>query len=334
MKQLIKKLVEATGPSGYEAEVRNIIREEISAVADEIDVDPLGNLIAKKGKKRDGGKRIMVASHMDEIGVMATHIDDNGFVRFTGIGGVYLSTLFGGRVKFTNGTHGVIGYETPSFGKNLPEMSKFFIDVGAKNREDCPVRPGDAAAFYRTFEDMGDRLAAKAMDDRIAVAISIEAMKQLGETPNEIFFVFTVQEEVGLRGAQTSAVGIDPEIGLAVDITDSFDTPNDHKIDIRMGRGPAIKVKDDYLVVDPRIVDWMEQAATRIGIPHQFEVLPFGGTDAGAISLIRGGVPSGCISIPTRYAHSPSEVLDYNDVTNAVKLLVELISKPVELSER
>ncbi|MEM5775167.1 MAG: M20/M25/M40 family metallo-hydrolase, partial [Anaerolineaceae bacterium] len=246
----------------------------------------------------------------------------------------YLSTLFGGRVRFTNGTNGVIGVEKPAFGKTLPEMSKFFIDVGATSRENCPVRPGDAAAFWRAFEDMGDRLAAKAMDDRIAVAISIEAMKQMGESPNEVYFVFTTQEEVGLRGAQTSAFGLDPDIGLAVDITDSFDTPNDHQIDIRMGKGPAIKVMDGYLVVDPRIVDWMGQAAERIGIPHQYEVLPFGGTDAGAISLVRAGVPSGCISIPTRYAHSPSEVLDYQDVLNAVKLLVELVSKPVELHER
>lgn len=334
MKPLIKKLVEASGPSGFEKDIRSLIRNEIIPYADEIYIDNLGNLIARKGKKQTGGKRIMIASHMDEIGVMATHIDENGFIRFTNIGGVYLSALFGSRVKFLNGTYGAIGMESDGFSKTLPDMSKFYIDVGAENRENCPVKPGDPAVFWRTFEDLDGRLMSKAMDDRIAVAVAIEAMKQIKSTPNEIYFVFTVQEEVGLRGAKVSAFGVDPEIGLAVDITDSFDTPNDKNRSILMGKGPTIKVMDYYIVVDPRVITWMEEAARKIDIPFQYEVLTSGGTDAGAINLTHTGVPTGCISIPTRYAHTPSEIVDYKDVQNAVKLLVELVSNPVLLKEK
>jgi tetrahedral aminopeptidase len=331
MKPLIQKLVELSGPSGYETDVSSFIRSEIESQVDEIYTDNLGSLIAKKGTRGSGGSRIMIAGHMDEIGIMVTHVDDKGFARFTNIGGVYPHTLVGSRVKFMNGSLGVIYLEEDAFSGKLPGLNKFFIDVGAKSKEECPVRAGDAAVFWRPFMDLGDRLVSKAMDDRIAVAIMIQALKTLESSPNELYFVFTAQEEVGVRGATASAYGIDPDIGLAVDVTDSYDTPRARKVDLVMGKGPAIKVMDDNLVADQRIVNWMADSAKQIGIPYQYEVLTSGGTDAGAINLTRAGVPSGCLSIPTRYIHSPSEMVDYEDVLNSVKLLAALISKPVEL---
>jgi endoglucanase len=230
-----------------------------------------------------------------------------------------------------NGTIGVIGMEELSDFEKFPPLSKFYIDVGASSKEDSPVKVGDAAGFIRNFEDLGSRLVAKSMDDRIAVAIMIQALKGLKSSPNELYFVFTTQEEVGTRGAATSAYGIDPDIGIAVDITGTGDTPNGIKMDVKLGKGPAIKVKDNSIVVDPKIINWMVNGAEKLNLLTQLEVLPFGGTDAGAMNLTRAGVPSGCISIPTRYAHTPSEMVDYQDVLDCVSLLVELISNPVKL---
>lgn len=331
MKQLIQKLVETTGPSGYEQAVRDVVRAEIEGLAHEIRVDALGNLIARKGQKADGGARIMLSAHMDEIGVIVTHIDEKGFVRFTTVGGVRPHTCIGGRVKFLDGTSGIIYMERPESASQLPGIDNLYIDVGATSREDCPVKVGDVAAFERPFLDLGGRLVSKAMDDRISVAVLIEAMRQAETGPNEVYFVFSTQEEVGLRGATTAAYGVDPDIGVAVDVTGTGDTPKGGRMEVALGGGPAIKVRDGGMLADPRIVRWMVQTAEKAGLPYQMEVLEGGTTDARAIQLTRAGVPSGCMSIPTRYIHSPSEMVDFGDVQNSVKLLAALISQPVEL---
>jgi endoglucanase len=331
MKSLIQKLVETTGPSGYESQIRAVIRREVEPLADEIRVDALGNLIAVKGQVKPGGKKIMLAAHMDEIGLIATHIDENGFVRFTTIGGVRRMTCVGGRVRFLNGASGVIGQENPDEKTKLPEFEHMFIDVGAASRAGCPVRVGDLAAFDRPFADYGDRLVSKAMDDRIGVAVLIEALRQFQQGPNQLFFVFSVQEEVGLRGATTAAYGLDPEIGIAVDVTATGDTPKGLKMAISLGKGAAIKVRDGGMLSDPRVIDWMVRTAVQKNIPYQMEVLEGGTNDARAIQLARAGVPAGCISIPCRYIHSPSEMIDYADVQSTVYLIQALVSQPVEL---
>lgn len=331
MKALIQRLTESYGPSGYEHAVREIVRAEIEGFADAVRVDALGNLIASKGTRAEGGARIMLAAHMDELGVMVTKIDENGFLRFTTIGGIYPHTCIGNRVRFMNGAQGVISMESGIEPGKAPKFDRMYIDVGATNLANCPVKVGDVAAFDRPFVDMGKRLTAKAMDDRIAVAVLIETLRQVKNTPNELHFVFTVQEEVGLRGATTAAYGVDPDFGIAVDVTDTGDTPKGEVMEVWLGKGPAVKVMDSYLVVDPRLVKWMARTAEAAGIPYQYEVLESGGTDAGAINQTRAGAPSICLSIPTRYIHTPSEMVDYDDVLNSVKLLVELVSKPVKL---
>jgi len=175
-------------------------------------------------------------------------------------------------------------------------------------------------------------MVAKSMDDRIAAAIAIEALKRLETTPHEVHFVFSAQEEVGIRGAATAAFGIDPDVGFALDVTLSGDTPRrSTKMATALGDGPAIKVRDASFIADPRLVDWMVKTAEGAGIPYQMEVLEAGGTDGRAIQLTRGGVPAGCISIACRYIHSPSEMVDTDDVENAVKLLVQLLSAPITL---
>ncbi len=331
MKSIIRKLVETPGPSGFEYQIRDVIKELIGDSADEIRVDALGSLIARKGAKSDQGLRVMISAHIDEIGLMVTHIDKNGFVRFTNIGGVNPLTCYGGRVLFMDGTRGVIGMDGLERGKT-PKLSDLFIDVGASSVEDCPVKVGDVCGFERPFLDLGKRLVAKSMDDRIAAAIAIEALKRLESTPHEIHFVFSTQEEVGLRGATTAAFGIDPEVGFAVDVTRSGDTPRlSTKMATALGDGPAIKVRDSSFIADPRLVDWMVKTAQEAAIPYQLEVLEAGGTDGRAIQLTRAGVPAGCVSIACRYIHSPSEMVDSDDVENSVRLLVELLSRPISL---
>lgn len=331
MKQLIRKLVETVAPSGYEAPVREVIRAEIAGLVDEIRVDALGNLIARKGKKGPGGLRIMLSGHMDEIGVIATHIDENGFVRFSTIGGIYPIHCVGARVQFLDGAGGVIYMEKPDAPDRVPSIDRMFIDVGASDRASCSVKVGDVAAFVRPYLELGDRLVSKAMDDRIAVAVMIAALKELKSSPHEIYFVFSTQEEVGLRGATVAGYDVDPDLALAVDVTRTGDTPKGVKMEVALGKGPAIKVRDGGMLADPRVIRWMVAAAEKLGLPYQMEVLEGGTTDARAIQLSRSGVPAGCLSIPTRYIHSPSEMVDFRDVQQCVKLLTTLVSEPIKL---
>ena len=327
---LIQKLTETPGPSGQESLIRAAVLEEIKDHADEIRTDALGSLIARVGSKQDGGMRVMISAHIDEIGLMVTHVDANGFARFIAIGGVSPLTCIGGRVLFMNGTRGVIGCERLE-PNTAPTLEKLFIDTGALSSDDCPVRVGDVCGFERPFLDLGAHLVAKSMDDRISAAVAIQAIRALKDSPHEVFFVFSVQEEVGLRGATTAAYGVNPDVGLAVDVTRTGDTPRTIKMEVALDKGPAIKVRDSSFIADPRVVNWMVAAAKASKIPYQLEVLEAGGTDGRAIQLAHAGVPAGCLSIPCRYIHSPSEMVSYADVENAVKLLVRLLSEEIKL---
>jgi putative aminopeptidase FrvX len=332
MKSLIKKLVETVGPSGYESKIRDVVRKEVEAYADEIQVDAMGNLIIRKGEKKEGGMKVMLSAHIDEIGVMVTHVDKNGFARFTTIGGVRPQTCYGSRVRFLNGTAGVIGGERLDNASHVHTFESMFIDVGATSPEDCPVKIGDVAAFDRPFEDLGNRVISKAMDDRVCAAVLIETLKNVKESPHELYFVFSTQEEVGLRGATTAAYAINPDLGISSDVTMTGDTPRSMKMDVSLGKGPAIKVKDGGMLADPKVVAAMVNTAEKHGIPYQLEVLLGGTTDAKAMQISRAGMPAGCVSVPCRYVHTPSEMVDINDLKNAVKLLTQLISEPIQLA--
>jgi tetrahedral aminopeptidase len=334
VKKLLQTLTETFGPSGYEDEVRRIVRSEVKTLADEVRVDTLGNLIVHKRPTKPAGntKKIMVAAHMDEIGIIASHIDKNGFVRFAPVGGVFLRYILGGRVRFLNGAQGIIGFDRLEKFNELPALDKIYVDVGATSPKDCPVKVGDVAAFDRQFSDLGQRLVAKSMDDRVGVLVAIESLRALGSTPHDVYFVFTTQEEVGIRGASTAAYGVDPDVGIALDVTPSGDTPNAFRMEMALGKGPCIKIQDVGMIADPRVVRWMIRAAEKNKLPYQREVLLIGSTDAKAIQIARAGVPAGCISVPVRYVHSPSEMVDYSDVENAVRLLTAVLQTPVELT--
>ncbi len=336
LKPLIQKLTETFSPSGHEAAIREVIRAEIKTTGDELQVDALGSLIVHKAPIKGAGpspkaKKIMLAAHMDEIGLMATHIDENGFIRFTGIGGIRPAALTGSRVRFMDGQAGVISSDRITEAGKAPMLEQCFIDVGASSKEDCPVKVGDVCAFDRPYLDLGKRLIAKSMDDRIGCAVLVGTLRSLRSSPHDLYFVFTTQEELGTRGATAAAFGVDPDIGLAVDVTGTGDTPRGSKMAVSLGDGPAIKVKDGGMLADPRVVEWMARAGTKAGIPCQREVLEGGTTDARAIQLARAGVPAGCLSVPCRYVHSPSEMVDYDDVRNCIGLLTALLSAPVDL---
>lgn len=329
VKDLIKKLVEAWGPSGYEHRVRALIQEEVAGLADEVIVDPLGNLICRVGNV---GKKIMVAAHMDEIGLMATFVEPkSGYLRFAPIGALWQTTLLGNRVYFEDGVMGVIGVNGPrtTSRTNVPNLDDFYIDVTDGNGTP-PVQAGAPGAFWRPMEERGTRLIGKSMDDRIGCAVAIETMRRINKnTPNEVYFVFTVQEEIGIRGARPAAYGINPDVAIALDVTSTGDEPKNERMAVKLGGGAAIKIHDVGLVVPPEVRDWMIERAEKESIPYQRELLTIGTTDASGIQTARAGVPSGCISIPCRFIHTNSETVDFNDVLACVNLLTGLITNPV-----
>lgn len=335
MKTLLKKLVETAGPPGYEHSIRSLIRDEIKTLVDDLRIDNLGNLIARKGARAENGLRIMLAAHMDEIGLIVTHIDEKGFVRFAPLGGLHRLNLPGNRVRFLNGALGVVGSERLADEYSIPAFEQMFVDLGVSSRADCPVRVGDLAVMDRAFEEMGNRLVGKAMDDRAGVALLIQVLRQMSEQqqfpPHELYFVFSAQEEIGARGATVAAYEIDPDLGLSIDLTASAGTPKGIKSSVELGCGPAIKVRDQWMLSDPRIVNWMRMSAEKANLPYQLEILENGSTEARAIQLARSGVPVGGLSIPARYIHSPSEMVDLNDLQNSAALILELLNNPVNL---
>ena len=331
LKSLVKKLVGIISPPGYEAAIRDVIRLEVKPLSDAVHVDALGNLIARKGELGKNGRKIMLTAHMDEIGLIATHVDKNGFIRFTTLGSIQPQVLAGAQVRFLNGIEGVVGLQTFSRISELTPVEKMFIDVGATNSGNCPVKVGDVAAFKGGYLDLGRRLVARSMDGRVGAAVLIETMRRLKGTTDEVNFIFTTQAEVGARGMAPAAYGVDPEIGITVNATPASDTPDDPRLGTALGKGPVIQVKDGRMVAAPQIVDWMVHTAEKNRIPYQREVLSLGSTEAHVMQLTRLGVLSGMLAIPCRYLHSASEMVDIEDVHNAVHLLVALLESHLKL---
>lgn len=317
---LVKELAGAYGPSSREEGIRELIEKKITGKVDEFYTDTLGNLVAvKKGK----GKRIMLAAHMDEIGLVATYIDDKGFIRYSNIGGVSPFFSVGQRVRFQNGVTGCVYYEEKLEGFKDLKHDRMYIDIGTKSGKETEklISPGDIAVFVGDTVEQNGKFISKALDNRIGCAILIKLLESLNEVQNEIIFVFTVQEEVGLRGAGTAAYGIVPDVAVAVDVTNTGDTPECNPLSIDLGKGPAVMIKDAYTISHPAVKNALIDCAKSNNIPYQLEVLSKGGNDAGAIHKTKAGIPTGGVSIPCRYLHSPCEMVDKSDVENAVKLL-------------
>jgi endoglucanase len=341
--QMLKDLTDAKGIPGNEREPREVMKKYITAYADEVTTDGLGSLIAKKTGK-EGGPKIMVAGHLDEVGFMVTQIDDKGFLRFQAVGGWWSQVMLAQRVTITTkkgDVTGVIGSKPPHI--LPPEMRKkpvdikdMFIDIGASSREEAMefgVLPGDQIVPYFEFTVMNNEkmLLAKAWDNRIGCAIAIDVLKGLkdAEHPNVVYGVGTIQEEVGLRGARTSAHAIQPDIGFGVDVGIAGDTPgiSEKEASSKMGEGPQIILYDASMVSHKGLRDFVVGVADELSIPYQFDAIAGGGTDSGAIHITANGVPALSITIATRYIHSHAAMLHRDDYENAVKLITEVIKR-------
>ncbi len=325
--ELLKRIIDAFGPSGREDEVREVLKECVAPFVDEITVDNMGNLICHK---KGNGKKLMMAAHMDEIGVMVTHIDKNGFLRFANVGGVYPYNCIHRAVRFENGTVGVISGEGKTAMRDW-NLDKMYIDIGAESYEEATekVKIGDMAVFDSCFSVMGKKVTGKTMDDRVACYALVEAVKKVKECPNDFYAVFTTQEELGLRGAKVASQVVQPDMAIAVDVSSVGDTPESSVIDLTLGKGPSVKIRDASYIISPKARDFMIKCANDIGIPYQLEAASFGGTDTGAIMLTGTGVPAATTSIPCRYIHSPQETVHLDDIENEIKFLVKMISTPI-----
>ena len=307
------------GPAGDERAVAEAICAMAAPYSDEQWFDPMGNLIVHK---KGNGPKIMFAAHMDSIGMIVTHIEDNGFLRIGKVGGLDLSALLYIPVRFANGTRGCVGMDESADIKKLA-IEDLFIDIGAHSREEAEkkVRIGDTAVFDAPTFAAGDRLISPYMDNRISCVVQLGALEMLQNTDNDLYFVFTTQEEVGLRGAKTAAYSIDPDYAVAIDVTVSDDEPGaKHNGSSVLGKGAAIKVMDGSVICHPQMVTKLTELACANGIIHQADVIRAGGTDAGAIHVSRTGVYTGGISIPCRYIHTPTEMVQISDVEACIRL--------------
>lgn len=326
-KELVKELTAVYGPTGRETKAAELIRGKVAPYVDEIRIDPLGNLICIK--KGTSGKRVMISAHMDQIGLIILDIDENGFLRFAPVGGIDPHVTVCREVIFGNGTRGVIYCEEKKV-KDFPKLNQMFIDIGCTTREEAEklVSIGDICVYAPHFVDMGNRVACGALDDRICCAIIVEALKTI-RSPHDIYAVFTAQEEVGLRGATAAAYSVDPDFAINLDVTASADTPECEPMPMAMGKGPAIKYMDRSAVYTKPIIEFMHAVADEAGIKVQNEVLRYGGTDAAAIQSMRGGKAACCVSVATRYIHSPTETADIGDCLEAVEFVKALASEAV-----
>ena len=330
--KLLKKISEVSGTSGFEKEIRNLILSEIKGYTDDISIDNMGNIIAKITGKED--KKVMVAAHMDEIGFIVNYIDDNGFVRFLPLGGFDPKTLTSQRVIIHGKKDlvGVMGSKPihimkPDERKKNVEIGDFFIDLGMSKKDvEKFIEIGNPITRERELIEMGDCVNGKSLDNRIAVYILIETIKNIKgkELPYDFYATFTVQEEVGIRGAQVASLAINPDFGFGLDTTIAYDVPGSvpHEAVTSLGEGVAIKIMDSSAIADYRMVDFMKKTAKKNKIKWQPELLPAGGTDTANVQRMNsGGAITGAVSIPTRHIHSVIETINKKDIIESIKLL-------------
>lgn len=335
---LLDSICTVPGAPGFEQRIREFIIQEVTPLVDSVSTDAMGNVIAFKKGKED--KKVMIAAHMDEISFIVTHIDKEGFIRFHNLGGFDPKTLTAQRV-IIHGTEDIIGVMgtkpihvmKPEERKKMPESTDFFIDTGLEADEvNKIVSIGDPVTRERSLIQMGNCVNAKSLDNRVSVFILIEALRELKKKklPYDTYAVFTVQEEIGLRGAVAASSGINPDFGINLDVTIAYDLPGaqDQEMVTKLRQGTAIKVLDGSTVCDYRMVRFMKECAEKAKIPYQLEVLPMGGTDTAALQRhANGGSIAGGISIPLRYLHQVIEMADIGDIEASIKLLKACLTK-------
>ncbi len=344
--ELLRQLVEMSGISGSEDRVRKLIVDQLTPLVDEIRVDQMGNVIGfKKGTGRapsSGRKKLMLAAHMDEIGFVVSYIDDKGFLRIQPLGGFDPRTLMAQRVTVLGKKDlpGVIGSKpvhilTDEERKKHLDIRDYFIDLGLPKEKVVElVTIGDPVTMYRKMEEIGDSVTCKTMDDRVGVYCMVEAVRKAKKSPADLYVVASTQEEVGLRGATAAASGIEPDVGIAVDVTLANDVPGAGGQDeiSRLGEGTSLGILNGSHISNPKLVARFIELAEKKKILFQRDVLPKGGTDAGGIQKARGGPAVLTISIPCRYVHTTVEMVNKADVQATIDLLAAYIADPGDMN--
>lgn len=328
MINLIKKYLSSFSVTGNEHALAELIKEDIAPYVDSITEDAMGNLIAFK-KGEDSSERTMFAAHMDEIGFVVTYIEESGFIRVAQVGGINPIASSYGEVVFENGVKGVIAVDAGTTFADI-SVKKLFVDIGAKSKKEAEKKVSVGmylSLTQRMTRLTNNRLAAKAFDDRVACAVLVKAASEAKFFKHDTYYVFTVHEEVGRRGATAAANAILPTYGIACDVTPSFDVPGASGGAVAIGKGAAIKIKDSSAVCSQRIVNELTKLAENAQIKYQYEVLTAGGTDTGSMQVAGPGCFAGCVSIPLRYVHSPIETLDKSDLDACVSLIKEFTEK-------
>ncbi|HEU4964644.1 MAG TPA: M42 family peptidase [Bacilli bacterium] len=324
MKELIKRLSEACGPSGHENNVRDLIRDAVASYADEINEDVLGNVIVTKKGKGTDRKHLMLVAHIDEPGLLVTHIEGNGYLRVAQVGNLEAAYLVGQRVQFPNGTVGVVGTHHVNDAGDVTFMG-LFLDIAATSEAEAleKVRVGDMCTLLQPVVELdNDKLVGKALDNRVGCAVAVEALKRLKDQEHDVTVVFTTQHGVGSRGVKPAAFALEPDFGLVLDGVRAGDYPGAKRIEVGLGKGVAVKVLDRNVIVPPPIKNFLVDQAEKAGIAYQLEVYPDGTSDAGAMLITRDGIPTGGLSLPLRYTVTGSEMVDLRDVEAAVQLTV------------
>ncbi|MCC6628939.1 MAG: M42 family metallopeptidase [Chloroflexi bacterium] len=355
--ELLRRLCETPGVPGHESQLRAIVQEELAPLVDEVSIDTLGNVVGVRRARAQAGeadieleqpsggrRRVMLAAHIDEIGFLVKHVDDKGFLRLQPLGGFDPRVLFAQRVH----VHAA-AVDAPLLGvlsttakpahllgpgdSKPPTLDEYFVDLGLPADDvKARVEIGDMVTLARGVERVGNCVVGKAMDDRVGVYLMLEALRAVRAPRVDIVAVATAQEEVGLRGAGTATYHLTPDIGIALDVTLALDIPgrSPEEAISRLGGGAAIKIMDSSVISHPKLVRHFRDIARREGIVHQMEILPRGGTDAGAIQRSRGGVAAITLSVPTRYVHTVNELVNIDDLTASVDLLARYLDQAHE----
>ena len=330
MIDLIKSFMKTFSVSSGENDFAGLIESYVAPYADSVMRDPVGNLIVFR-KGADSGKKLMTASHMDEIGFIVTAVEDNGMIRVSNIGGVDPVASSFTPVVFAGGTKGVLVIEDGTSNADISNK-KLFVDIGAESASKAKrrVHVGELAACAPSFVKLSaNRYASKAFDDKIGCAVNAYACINAKTPAYDTYFVFTVQEEVGCRGSKPASFSVAPDYSIALDVTSAVYTGNPDKLTVKLGEGAAIKIKDNSVVCSPILVERLKDLAESNGIKYQYEILPYGGTDTSQMQSAGSGSCAGCISIPTRYVHSPVETVDLRDVKACADLLIAFIEQGV-----
>lgn len=329
MNELINKLAAASGPSGSETHVREILSELIQPYVDELHVDVLGNLTGfKKGTVAEG-KTVLLEAHMDEPGVMAIHVEENGFVRIVSIGDIHPVGLIGERIRFINRVWGVVGVEA---GKSIKDVTfaDLFVDIGAESKKEAERRIpiGTAGVIDKGTFELGDhRMAGKSLSSRVGCAVIVDVLTRIEELKHNLQVVFSVQKEPGSRGIKPAAFQTEADLALVVGTAKAGDMPKAERSNLLLGQGPGIKIMDKGIIVPPFIKDLLIETAEEQKLPYQLEVSPDLASDAGAILLSRDGIPTGAVSVPVRYLSTPSQVVDLRDMKHTSDLVMETLRR-------